>query len=320
MAHTKRNKRYNKKYSKRENKYSKPYQTKPEQSYEATAKHGLADMENYDEPAYNKYTHGDDLDHQLNLPRIAMWDFGQCDARKCSGKRLEKFGLCEALKLKQGFNGIILSPEGKQSVAPSDHELIRCNGIGVIDCSWAQLAKIPWKKLKGDNTRLLPFLVAANPINYGKPFKLSCVEAFAACLYIVGMKNEAKYLLSKFKWGLTFITLNHELLEGYALCTDSASVVEFQNKWLLKVEEEKKQKHKIGKKYNRQRFAEGNEQSETDGDDLDDDDDEKDLDEQENDNADVDDGGTHKANDEDNKEEVDEEEEEEEYEDDSDDL
>eukprot|EP01083_Nonionella_stella_P067363 178135_1 len=236
--------RYNK-HSKRTNKYSKPYQNKATESYEATLKYGLDDADN-------------DMDNtdkiKMSLPRIAMWDFGQCDARKCSGKRLERFGLCESLKIKQPFNGIILSPEGKQSVSPSDYDLIYQFGISVIDCSWAQLSSVPWKKLKGNNTRLLPFLVAANPVNYGKPFKLSCVEAFAACLYIVGMRNEAQYLLSKFKWGPTFINVNYELLHGYSKCTDSQSVVAFQKEWLVKVQDEKKNNHKIGRWHNKQRF------------------------------------------------------------------
>jgi ribosome biogenesis protein Tsr3 len=55
-----------------------------------------------------------------------------------------------------------------------------------FDYSLSKVDDLNFHGVKGGQPRLLPFLVAANPVNYGRPFKLTDVEAIAACLFIVG--------------------------------------------------------------------------------------------------------------------------------------
>jgi pre-rRNA-processing protein TSR3 len=58
--------------------------------------------------------------------------------------------------------------------------------------------------------------LAANPVNYGRPYELTTAEALAAALYVLGEPEHARELLSKFKWGSTFLNLNAAPLNEYA--------------------------------------------------------------------------------------------------------
>ncbi|XP_078164570.1 RNase L inhibitor protein-like protein [Carex rostrata] len=163
---------------------------------------------------------------------LAMWDFGQCDIKRCTGRKLSRFGFLRELRVTNSFGGVVLSPVGKQCVSKEDGELIKRKGLAVVDCSWARLNDVPFIKLRCGAPRLLPWLVAANPVNYGRPCELSCVEALSAALIICGEKEMGNLLLSKFKWGHSFLSVNKELLRAYSHCENGSEIISVQNSWL----------------------------------------------------------------------------------------
>ena len=174
--------------------------------------------------------------------KLAMWDFDHCDPKRCSGKKLERLGLIKNLRIGQKFQGVVVSPNGKGYVCPDDLEIVEANGAAVVECSWARLDEVPFNKIGGKHERLLPYLVAANPVTYGRPWRLNCVEALAACFAIVGHLDWAEMLMDNFSWGSAFIDINRDLFEVYQGCTDSESVTNAQEAWLDKLDEEKKQR------------------------------------------------------------------------------
>ncbi|EAN80463.1 ribosome biogenesis protein TSR3, putative [Trypanosoma equiperdum] len=159
---------------------------------------------------------------------LAMWDFEQCDPNACSGRRLHRRNALRLLKLREPFRGVVLTPTAVETLSPADAGLIAQLGVAVVDCSWNQLDAVPWRQMKMGAPRLLPFLVAANPVNYGRPQELNCAEALAAALAIADRMDDARAVMSYFSWGASFFDINAELLEGYRGCRNAAEVLEFQ--------------------------------------------------------------------------------------------
>lgn len=84
-----------------------------------------------------------------------------------------------------------------------------------VDCSWKQRERV-FESFRARTRRRLPYLLAANPVNYGRPYELTTVEALGAALCILGEAQRARELLGKFKWGPTFLALNAAPLNEYA--------------------------------------------------------------------------------------------------------
>jgi hypothetical protein len=80
---------------------------------------------------------------------LAMWDFGQCDAKRCTGRKLARLGMIATIQVGVPFRGLVLSPEGRQSVSAEDRGLVESHGISVIDCSWKLVDALPFHRLKG---------------------------------------------------------------------------------------------------------------------------------------------------------------------------
>jgi pre-rRNA-processing protein TSR3 len=169
------------------------------------------------------------VEKQVN---IVVYNAKQDDPRKCSAAKLRRFGLVrEVLQIRfLPQRAVVLNPFSEVAFSPADRERIEKYGLAALDCSWEHAEKVLLKHVRG-TSRCLPILIAGNPVNFGKPTKLSTVEALAAALYIADFKDQASKLLSIFKWGHTFLDLNHDWLESYKKARDSTEIVELQERF-----------------------------------------------------------------------------------------
>jgi len=172
------------------------------------------------------------------LVHLAMWDFGHCDPKRCSGKKLERAGMIKGLKIGQRFRGLVITPQGTQVVSPVDRKIVEENGLAVVECSWVRLEEVPWRKIKSPHERVLPYLVASNPVNYGRPWKLNCAEALAAALHILGFSQYAHVVMANFTWGDSFWNLNKDILGRYQECSSAQQVIQVQDTILAELEED----------------------------------------------------------------------------------
>lgn len=162
-------------------------------------------------------------------------------------------------------------------ISPADKELLEQYGAAVVECSWVRVQEIPWSRIGGKCERLLPYLVAANPVNYGRPWRLNCVEALAACFCICGHQDWAEVALQHFPYGKPFLEINSQLFKRYAACQDEDEIKKAEETWLAKLEKEYTDSRLKGPSDDGDDWAGGNlnrrevfESEEEDGDDDDD--------------------------------------------------
>jgi ribosome biogenesis protein Tsr3 len=175
-------------------------------------------------------------------------DFGHCDPRRCSGKRLARQHLISELRVGSRFRGVVLSSvffvaprcacsdDIYLSLDPTQSRFYRLqikNSLTKVALPSSSapghayprflsqkllrlmnayvlfsilFTDLPFTKM--EPLFIVPYLIATNPTNYGKPWRLNCAEALAAAFYLAGHDSWAEKLLSPFGWGSSFYAVN----------------------------------------------------------------------------------------------------------------
>jgi pre-rRNA-processing protein TSR3 len=161
---------------------------------------------------------------------LVIWHLAQDDPKKCTAKKMERFGFVTLTEHPRSLpkDAILLDPTAGVAVSKEDRPIAELHGVVAVDMTWKK-AQVAFPEVPGRyHRRALPYLLAANPTAFGRPFLLSTVEAFAATLILVGERPRAEAILDKFGWGRRFLEVNAEPLAAYEQARTSAEVVEAQ--------------------------------------------------------------------------------------------
>jgi len=166
--------------------------------------------------------------------KLYVYHANEDDPKKCSARKLARFGFVklETNIRKTPKDTILLNPFAEKSISKEDLAIAQKNGILAVDCSWKNAENSFDYLDKRNRSRALPFVVATNPVNYGKPFKLTTLEAFSAALYILGFIDKAEEVLKLYKWAPNFLILNKKPLEDYRNAESSKEIIEIMKKYV----------------------------------------------------------------------------------------
>ncbi|MFX0125874.1 MAG: DUF367 family protein [Candidatus Hodarchaeota archaeon] len=168
-----------------------------------------------------------------NRSVVTIYYADQCDRKKCTGIKTwrafkqNKFPTISDMRFVKRISQIpqyslILNPLAEDILCFKDYTIFARSGLTVLDCSWNHAEEIFVRQFP--QLRRLPYLIAANPTNYGKPTKLTSVEALAAAFFLLRSERTANELMSVFRWGKQFLTLNSNLLHDYAACDNTEEI------------------------------------------------------------------------------------------------
>jgi pre-rRNA-processing protein TSR3 len=155
---------------------------------------------------------------------------GEDHPKACTGRRLLHRGLARQPRGASERIGrpVVLDPHAAQPLSSADLGRVERNGLLAIDCSWNRLetrGRLPdLERDSGAAHRRLPILIAANPQHYGRATELNTVEALAAAVFLLDRPAQAERLLTGFRGGPEFLTINRERLIAYAAAPDAEGV------------------------------------------------------------------------------------------------